>query len=182
MNLFFFNKTGFERKYLEFSIRLLSPFMENETSDIIKFYGLERPYSFLSNFYPCSFKVDDILYTTTEHYYQSMKFTKLRFIQRQIIECKTPGEAFLLAKAFSSKIDKDWNSRKESVMIKALNHKFDIPHIAQQLITTGETELVKDNTKDSFWGCGYDGYGLNRMGTLLMRKRQQLKDQKIQDP
>lgn len=140
----------------------------------IKFYGITGPHGFLSNFYPCDLLIDGIRYHSVEQYYQSMKFTKMPFVRRRILSCVTPKDVFALAKAFSQKIDHDWVTRKEQVMIKGLDAKFSNKDLAKRLLETGNRELIENNPKDSFWGCGYDGYGLNRTGTLLMRKREQL--------
>ncbi len=46
--------------------------MENSIS--IKFYGKDKPYGFLSNFYPSPFSINKKLYKTVEHYFQSKKY------------------------------------------------------------------------------------------------------------
>ena len=40
----------------------------------LKFYGIDNPNGFLSNFYDAAFTINGALYKTNEHYYQSKKF------------------------------------------------------------------------------------------------------------
>lgn len=156
---------------------------KNEVPDqtgcnVIKFYRPYESYGFLSNFAECNFRVRGVLYRTVENYYQSMKFTQTPFIKQQIIDCRTPREAYMLAKAFAQKIDSDWIHRRETVMVEALKHKFHIRKFADALLSTGNAELIENNPHDSFWGCGKDGCGLNRNGTLLMRRRNQIRQER----
>jgi ribA/ribD-fused uncharacterized protein len=62
-------------------------------------------------------------------------------------------------------------------MLKALKHKFKQNHeLAKKLLDTGTSQLVEASPRDSYWGSGADGQGLNKLGQLLMIIREQSKD------
>lgn len=44
------------------------------------------------------------------------------------------------------------------------------------LLATGAEELIENAPTDYFWGCGRTGSGKNKLGHILMRVRQELKN------
>lgn len=50
-------------------------------------------------------------------------------------------------------------------------------HLKEELLSTGDAELVEDSDKDSFWGIGVDRKGQNQLGKALVRLRTQLRDE-----
>ena len=44
------------------------------------------------------------------------------------------------------------------------------------LLDTGDRKLVEHTSRDSYWGDGGDGSGQNKLGKLLMRLREELKE------
>jgi predicted NAD-dependent protein-ADP-ribosyltransferase YbiA (DUF1768 family) len=60
-------------------------------------------------------------------------------------------------------------------MKRVLRHKFSVPEMWEKLDSTGDLELVEDNTwGDRFWGrC--NGTGLNNLGRLLMEVRDEFR-------
>lgn len=47
--------------------------------------------------------------------------------------------------------------------------------IRQTLLSTGNEEIIEKTTGDLYWGCGTNGSGKNRLGIILMRVRDQLR-------
>lgn len=140
----------------------------------------EREYGFLSNFSPSVF-TDECgdSYPTVEHYFQAQKATNM-FDFEEIRMAKTPG----LAKKFGRqiKIAPDWESVKEQVMLDGLRYKFAIPELRDKLLATGDQYLEEGNFHhDNYWGdcqcprCK-DTFGRNRLGTLLMQVREEIKN------
>jgi ribA/ribD-fused uncharacterized protein len=141
---------------------------------------------------------------SNEHYFQADKF--LNEIVRQIImNAATPRDSKFLASARGQKtlrelvkevikdwpesqkfdIDEaitlrsDWEEVKIDSMRKGLARKFSHPVYKEQLLTSGEAELIEGNTwHDNIWGvctcarCG--GQGKNYLGKLLMELRASL--------
>ena len=67
------------------------------------------------------------------------------------------------------KIRPDWEEIKDDVMLKALYAKFgQNPKLFQLLRDTDNKQLVEHTSRDSYWGDGGDGSGLNKLGKMLM--------------
>ena len=140
--------------------------------------NFEGEYAFLSNFYFSPMIIDNVVYTTNEHFFQAMK--SLNPKERQaIVLAPTPGKAKCLGRKVS--LRKDWEDIKEEVMLTGLRHKFSNPELRKKLLTTGNEELIEGTTwHDNYWGicdcetCG--GQGKNRLGKLLMQVREELAD------
>lgn len=140
--------------------------------------NFEGEYAFLSNFYFSPMIIDNVVYTTNEHYFQAMK--SLNPKERQaIVLAPTPGKAKHLGRKVS--LRKDWEDIKEEVMLTGLRHKFSNPELRKKLLATGNEELIEGTTwHDNYWGicdceaCGRQGK--NRLGKLLMQVREELAD------
>ena len=126
------------------------------------------PYNFLSNMYPSVVIYNKNKYPTVEHAYQAAKSldTKEQYI---IWLCDSPYEAKKKGKNLT--IREDWDSIKLSIMEDLLRQKFSNPILMKKLIATGNEELIEGNWwGDCYWGkC--NGYGLNHLGELLMKIR-----------
>ncbi|MGL6261503.1 NADAR family protein [Vibrio sp. WXL210] len=144
-------------------------------SEQIFFYEPDEPYGFLSNFCSAPIKVSSISWPTSEHYYQAQKFTDPS-VQQQILEAKTPCEAFALSRQYQHLVREDWDQQKLSVMSYIVREKFlQNVELAQRLINTANAHLTEHSHKDAFWGDGGDGSGENHLGEILMNVRAELK-------
>ena len=139
---------------------------------VIKFFVDE--YKWLSNFY----NVENRL--TVEHIYQAEKAYYL-IDKYKILMLETPGKA----KRMGAKITlrKDWEKIKEKVMFDALTVKFQNEELKQKLIDTGDAILIEGNDwHDNIWGdCICENCkntnGLNKLGNMLMKIRDELKNE-----
>lgn len=130
-------------------------------------------YRFLSNFWPCEIEYEGIKYPSTEHAFQAAKTLDIEE-RKRIAQLDTPGKAKRAGK--SVELRSDWESIKIGVMREILQLKFADKKLAQQLLDTGDEELVEGNTwGDKFWGV-CDGEGQNYLGLLLMDVRTELYD------
>lgn len=131
-------------------------------------------YAFLSNFYPSPITDEDyITYPTVEHYFQAMK-TLDKDERFNIAIQVTPGKA----KRLGRKLDlrSDWEFIKDSIMEEALRIKFSNPELRKALLNTRDEYLEEGNTwGDQYWGV-CNGVGKNRLGKLLMKIRQEIKE------
>ncbi len=129
-------------------------------------------YRFLSNFYPCKILVYDQIFYSVETAYQASKTFDINV--REHIAKMTPSEA----KAYGRTLDlpDNWEDQKIMIMEELVRRKFYSDYsLAQQLIETGSEELVEVNTwRDCFWG-EYEGSGLNHLGKILMKIRDEVK-------
>jgi hypothetical protein len=136
-----------------------------------KICSFDGEFSFLSNFFESSIRVDGEKYPTVEHAYQASK-TFDPWQRRLIREAPTPGKAKRLGKTVKKR--DDWDDIRIGVMESLLRDKFSSPFLAQMLIATDDATLIEGNTwGDTFWGvCG--GTGENMLGKLLMQIRSDL--------
>jgi len=117
-------------------------------------------------------------YPTSEHLFQSFKFTHRPGLAEHIRTCDTrPSVAFSEARRFAKEVRPDWTRENINVMDTVILHKFtqhnDLKH---ELLSTGAAELIENSDKDAFWGCGADGKGRNELGRALERLRAQLRE------
>jgi len=113
-----------------------------------------------------------MLWPTVEHYYQTMK-TPDKVSQDKIWSCPTPSAAKKLS--YEVEIWEDWDTKKDNVMLTALECKFDQnPELQKMLIDTGDAILIEGNTwHDNYWGnCECEKCkskkGMNMLGKMLM--------------
>ena len=64
---------------------------------------------------------------------------------------------------------RDWEHVKGDVMRKPVRAKFEThADLREQLLATGDEELVEDTPHDDYCGRGRDGSGKNMLGRILM--------------
>ena len=133
--------------------------------------GFVGEYRWLSNYYPCAVTYEGRAYRSSEAAYHASKFA----------ESERDGFTTLGAddaKKLSRKLTMDtvwWDARKRRVMGEILLAKFEQnTALAEQLIATGERELIELNWwKDRYWGV-YQDEGENVLGHVLMEVRAKL--------
>lgn len=144
------------------------------TGIINNFHG---EYSWLSNFAPCKFEYQGIVYPTTEHFFQAWKFPVDK--RAEIAALPTPGAAKRAGR--KAELSWNWETVKLEVMKVALECKFHQPVFRSLLLRTKDMLLIEGNTwHDNFWGdcncakcAGIPGG--NALGRMLMEIRATLK-------
>mmetsp|Transcript_39418 Transcript_39418/g.99339 ORF Transcript_39418/g.99339 Transcript_39418/m.99339 type:complete len:179 (+) Transcript_39418:212-748(+) len=153
----------------------LSPLAGDEHGEgVIRFYNAkDESTGFLSNYYFHDLIWNGQEYKSSEHAYQSIKFTGSPAIREQVVSCHLPADAFHLSRKHADDIDADWGERKLDVMEQVLRAKFADPRLKARLMETGTCYLVEASTSgDCFWGiCTKSGMGENRLGKILMKIR-----------
>ena len=126
-------------------------------------------YFFLSNFFPSNILYQGVLYHNAEAAFQAQKdpsrceeFSRLN-----------PSEAKRLGRRV--KLRSDWEQIKDDIMYDVVNCKFtQNKKLAEQLIATGEEDLIEGNDwGDRYWGV-CRGVGKNKLGQILKRVRSEL--------
>lgn len=149
----------------------------NLQCNILEFTG---EYHFLSNFHPSEVEMEGWIYPTVEHAYQAAKTSDLS-MRRRIRHCPSPGGAKRLGRKIlmSWTEQLEWDKKKPDVMLELLRKKFSIPKLRQKLLETGILKLVEGNDwGDHYWGI-CEGRGLNMLGWLLMKVRDELREGKL---
>lgn len=144
---------------------------------MLDFYNKEDPFYEFTNFAAYELNIDGKKYNTSEHYFQSMKFVLTPF-EDDVGSSPTPRDAFEIARAAEVVRWKrsDWETVKDSVMLRALREKFtQHEHLYHLLLSTGERKLCEHTSNDTYWGDGGDRTGKNKLGKLLELVRQELR-------
>jgi ribA/ribD-fused uncharacterized protein len=142
----------------------------------ICFYSKTENYYWLSNFSPHGFEVDGQFWPSVEHYFQAQKFPG-NAIQDKIRMAKTPSKAKQLGRTRSVPLRDDWEAVKDEIMRQAVLRKFEThKQLRQDLLDTGDEELIEKAPGDYYWGCGADGSGKNMLGKILMEVRARLRE------
>ncbi|MGF1727586.1 GTP cyclohydrolase II [Photobacterium nomapromontoriensis] len=137
----------------------------------IQFYEPNEQNGFLSNFSLSPILLSDVVWATSEHYYQAQKFTDPN-IQREIRLAQTPDYAFKLSRQYEAKVKSDWMDVRHAVMRYIVFEKFrQHNHLIHLLVSTGNKTLIEHSHKDHYWGDGGDGTGQNELGKILMEVR-----------
>lgn len=141
--------------------------------------SFRNEYFFLSN-YSCSpFYIDNVLFPTMEHYFQTSKASNQKDYLF-IANAPTPGDAKRLGRRIQ--LRHDWEKVKDNVMLIGLRKKFANPELRDLLLATGDEELVEGNYwHDNEWGnCTCPRCknipGKNKLGKLLMQVREEIKN------
>lgn len=142
---------------------------------VLKFYRVNEPLGFLSNFARAAIVLDGRQWPTSEHYFQAQKFAG-RPEADQVRAAPSAGEAARLGRTLAG-LREDWDEVKDDVMRRALRAKFSQhPDLRSQLLATRDAVLVEHTGNDAYWADGGDGSGRNRLGELLMKVRDELRE------
>jgi ribA/ribD-fused uncharacterized protein len=166
---------------------------EGETEKSIFFISTSKYYNFLSNFYPCKFTDDEILFKNMEQYFMYQKAKKFdKSAIPHILSETEPRKIQRLGRRIQNFNDEEWNEHKLDFMYKGLQLKFgQNKEILDKLLETGNKTLYEANTYDRYWGIGCDVetgiriengeeilkngklivFGDNNLGELLMKLR-----------
>jgi len=140
----------------------------------IKFYKVNEPYGFFSNFSAHPIFIDGTIWNTVEHYFQASKFDD-RSIKQKIQSLGSPMQAANEGRNKKNILREDWESMKENIMYNALKCKFtQHPDLMHELLKTKEYIIIEHTENDNYWGDGGNGNGQNRLGVLLMQIREEL--------
>jgi N-glycosidase YbiA len=144
---------------------------------VIHFYDESQPFGWCSNFASCPIAVDGLLWPTTEHYYQAMKYAGTSYAE-VIRQAPSPMAAKLLTRDPAHPPRADWDAVKDRTMHDALLAKFtQHAHLRSLLLQTGDALLVEHTQNDHYWADGGDGSGQNMLGRILMAVRAELRAQ-----
>jgi ribA/ribD-fused uncharacterized protein len=147
--------------------------MDTETQ--VFFY--EQQFYVLSNFSAFCLDWSGHRFYTSEAAYHWEKFVGNPSIQKQIREAPSAHEALQIAKSNRHKIRSDWEKIKVQVMHGILSQKAaQHEYVRRQLLLTGDRELIEDSWRDDFWGWGPDKDGMNMLGKLWMKVREEIRN------
>lgn len=135
---------------------------------------------FLSNFYPCPVTYNGWTFKTAEAAFQAQKEPTEEHLKKlSELETGNQAKAYGGKKAKKMKPRPDWDEVRFGIMEEIVRAKFtQNPELAQKLIETGNLELQERRNVfvDKTWGMNSKGEGQNKLGIILMKLREELKD------
>lgn len=136
-------------------------------------YGFFDNYRWLSNFHECEIALQGLKYRSSEHAYQAMKTIRTTD-RKRVRDAPTPNAAKHMGQIVP--LRDGWEEMKVAKMREVLRCKFiQNPYLRILLDNTGNLYLEETNYwGDVFWGV-CDGKGENKLGTLLMQLRAELR-------
>ena len=135
-------------------------------------------FSNMSMEYPL--EVNGMVFPTSEHFYQCMKYVDHPEVQREILGERNPLLMKNKQKKHRELIRKDWEDLKEIIMEVTVHLKL-VTHwvkFGNLLMESGTKEIVERSKKDSFWGMIPQVsnpdllVGENKLGLILSRFRE----------
>jgi len=143
----------------------------------IRFYGKSEPCFWLSNFSRDAFMLHGVEWRTSEHLYQALKHATVDSAWAgRIRDAKTPKQARDLAWEPGHPPREDWDEVKDDAMRLSVLCKFvGNAKLEQDLLDTGDRELIEASPVDFYWGEGEDCTGRNMLGKILMEVRELLR-------
>lgn len=127
----------------------------------------------MSNFWLCNIRFGLSTWPSAEHLFQAMK--TLDFAEQEmVLNAATPGKAKRFGQHVTARLD--WEMIKIDIMYQIVLAKFSQnKRCKQDLLDTGDMELIEGNKwGDTFWGV-CNGKGRNELGKILMKVRDELK-------
>jgi ribA/ribD-fused uncharacterized protein len=155
-----------------------SGFIKPDTPARVFFY--EQEFYVLSNFSAFTLQWKGRKFDTSEAAYHFEKFPDSPDIQELIIGALSAHEAYQIASRHKVHRRVDWDDVKVSIMLEVLRQKV-VQHeyVRRKLMETGFRQLIEDSWRDSFWGWGEDCKGLNMLGKLWEKVREELRAGKL---
>jgi ribA/ribD-fused uncharacterized protein len=163
-----------------------------QTNKSIYFYG-KGQFIFLSNFYPCKIYDDelDLTFNCSEQYFVYRKCLTFdqdnKDLKERILSESDPSKIKKYGRMVNNFDNKVWEKERWLRMYTGIYLKFkQNEELKKKLLETGDRNLYEASPTDRIWGIGYgakeahkspkDKYGQNLLGKILMKVRQELKD------
>ena len=140
-----------------------------------------EPYAFLSNFHETPIEYRGLVYGSTEAAFQAQKC--LREEEKAQFTAFSPGKSKGVGRRV--RLRPYWEDVKTGLMEEIVRAKFaQHPDLAEKLKATGDLVLVEGNHwGDTCWGVDTrTGQGENRLGKILMKVREELRQERAESP
>lgn len=146
----------------------------------------ETPYGFLSQWYDCPFTVEGETYASTEMWMmvQKARLFKDEIREREMLDTTDPHTHRTLGRKVVGYDNRTWNQHKSRIVEEGNWHKFVDKELREQLLATGDRELVEASPYDRIWGVGFKAkdaeakraqWGENLLGKAIMKVRDRIR-------
>ena len=139
-------------------------------------------YGWIINFSAHPIEILGRTWPTVEHYYQCQQYSGCPEMVARLLAANDPLDVKKISDDPANRpyVRNDWKSIRESVMLDGLWAKVrQHADVANALLATGQKRIVEDSPIDSFWGCGKDGKGRNRLGEMWEEIRTELRREAV---
>ncbi len=168
-------------------VRLL---INGQFHDAVFFHLPEEPDGYLSNWYPATFALDGITFTSTEQYimYRKCQIFGDSVSAASILATNDPAQHQAIGRNAADFNGIIWDGMKQIIAFQGLMAKFSQNEdLKKQLLETGDAYLVECAYKDTIWACGIrlnedDRFDINKwrgqniLGFTLMEVREALRN------
>ncbi len=140
--------------------------MGNSRGNVICFHNNNEENGYLSNWYPSTFTLDGVTFSSMEQYMMYRK--ALSFgddkIAAQILATDSAAEIKALGRLVSGYDESLWNGIRQIVVYEGLFAKFSQnPELKEQLKNTGKAFFAECAVNDRIWGIGLSMRDPNRL-------------------
>ena len=156
---------------------------------VIGFHNPNEENGYLSNWYPSTFALDGVTFSSMEQYMMYRKAVCFGDdkVAAQILATEDVAEIKALGRIVSGYDESLWNGVRQIVIYEGLLAKFSQnPDLRKQLKGTGNAVLAECAVKDRIWGIGLSMHdpdrldrakwqGQNLLGYALMMVREKLR-------
>lgn len=156
--------------------------------DFVLFWG-----GTYSQWCPSPFKIDGIEYNCCEQYMMAKKALVFNDHEayEQIMSTKSPRDQKAIGRRVKNFDASVWSPISREVVYQANYAKFtQNPKMREELMATGEMEIVEASPEDKIWGIGLHEtdprawdkstwQGTNWLGEAIMQVRKKLKEEKL---
>jgi ribA/ribD-fused uncharacterized protein len=150
-----------------------------KVDDTALFFSRSDPSEPLGSFSRYGFELEGVEWPSVEHYFQAMKFVDDVY-REKIRQAPHPQSARKLGRRRLKKIRSDWSQVKDVIMTRGVYIRCRAyPNLAEQLLATGDRQLMENSQYDYYWGCGRDRRGNNAYGKVLMSVRSKLLEESL---
>lgn len=144
-------------------------------------FAFQSEYAYLSNFFPCEIRYKDMVFSSSEQFYQYERacFANDMYCVNDILAATTPQAA--KRAGFRVGNSPGWDRVKLDKMKDIITMKFNQnPVLRNEILKTGESNLI-EASHDTFWGAGFtlnakklregNWHGHNHLGKILVNYR-----------
>ena len=149
----------------------------------IRFYNTGDEHGHYSNFSRHHVVVGDLVFPTSEHFFQWLKMitTDPKWAEK-IRKAAKPKHAANMGRDRNHPLRPDWDDIKDDGMRLAVLAKFTLhKDIQKKLLETGNNILIEATTDDYYWGEGTEKTGKNMLGIILMEVRDVIRNNKVEE-
>jgi len=130
----------------------------------------------LDNFSAHAVRIWERKFMTAEHAYQWKKLSDIHpEAAEEIYEAGSPELVKAIAAGQASMLPGEWHEVKVAMMEEILRAKANQHEDVREVLRkSGTRTIIENSPADTFWGVGPEGDGLNTLGKLWMKIREEI--------